>query len=709
MRIAELYVSMNAIEVRQLLRLTRGTVGATVMFTFGPEWDGLSKTAIFRTNAESRDIVNVQEGVPVEIPWEVLDQIDDELMVGVYGFNETETVLIPTVWASLKQIYPSALPSGQLPQPPSPDWTQQVRSQVNRAMQASAQALEAADNISYEEGKRARAEIQRLRAESERCRNEEQRCAAEAQRVERSQQQEQEQYLWEVFSRNADTAEAARAEAETLRGSREGDRRTAEQGRKEAEAQRMDGESQRSTEEKVRTAAEEGRASAEQSRASAEALRTDGENRRQQEENRRREAEKIREQAERSRIEAENNRRNFIRDQEIEAGTGWSSENIVNTLCPSFQKTAPVVSCHPAQRYPLEVISRISPVQEGSGLPGHDNIRPIRGKQQVSMVHCGENLWETAPDFRGNDRILYDADSQKFTLLPGTGSFCIPVGRLLQAIPAGTELAVRIYPEQGFLKWGAGVSVGLGPQENPGSTEAMVALPEAEILRNTVISTEVTLREPAEELRIVCTDPRQIYESPVFRVGLYLNRERKTFVPHRGETRSVQLPQTVFGGSYNWKTGRLSVEREFFTLPPDGAWSDQIGQGNSLALALGNYGYGYSDDILCENFPISYNVGDINNKNNFVMARSGMLYVPFATREEVRKALTEHPVRLLLHRKQPLLYQLKPERLPAGEGVNTLYSDSGDTTVNSREDLPHAFQALQNQLLELQNHTIGGV
>ena len=135
MEIARIRVRQTTMELDQSAPVTRGMVGAAVVFEhFGPEWAGLSKTAVFRTGTASGDVVNVQEGQPVVIPWEVLDTLLEELQVGICGHNSDGTLVISTVWGTLGKITPGAAPVGRPSEPPTPDWTAQIEGQVNQAL-----------------------------------------------------------------------------------------------------------------------------------------------------------------------------------------------------------------------------------------------------------------------------------------------------------------------------------------------------------------------------------------------------------------------------------------------------------------------------------------------------------------------------------------------------------------------------------------------
>ena len=73
-----------------------------------------------------------------------------------------------------------------------------------------------------------------------------------------------------------------------------------------------------------------------------------------------------------------------IRDSAIGA-EAWSSKNIVDRLCPPFAESGTVAVCEPVEGYPLEVVSKIAPVQSGSGDPyppgGGKNLLGISGRE----------------------------------------------------------------------------------------------------------------------------------------------------------------------------------------------------------------------------------------------------------------------------------------------------------------------------------------
>lgn len=106
--------------------LTAGMSKAvTVQFVFSPDWDGLTKTAVFSNGKTTVDVLAANwDGDTVPVPHEVLAVPGRHARVGVYGADESGVVL-PTVWATLGKVQPGADPSGDASADPSlPVWAQ---------------------------------------------------------------------------------------------------------------------------------------------------------------------------------------------------------------------------------------------------------------------------------------------------------------------------------------------------------------------------------------------------------------------------------------------------------------------------------------------------------------------------------------------------------------------------------------------------------
>lgn len=95
-----------------------------------------------------------------------------------------------------------------------------------------------------------------------------------------------------------------------------------------------------------------------------------------------------------------------IDDTAITTTSPWSSKNIVDMLCPPLEESGNPVVCYPVAGYPLGMKAKWEPVQEGSGTPSPENIRPISGRNAIKVERCGENPPATYSPYTGQTNTL---------------------------------------------------------------------------------------------------------------------------------------------------------------------------------------------------------------------------------------------------------------------------------------------------------------
>lgn len=123
MQLYEMQVNKTAITRAAAVRIPKGVIGAVVRFSFSPEWEGLSKTVVFRAGDVSKDILDVKEFAV--IPAECTQEVGQLLEVGVYGVDAENTVAIPTMWEAIGRISEATDPSGDASTEPTlPVWAQ---------------------------------------------------------------------------------------------------------------------------------------------------------------------------------------------------------------------------------------------------------------------------------------------------------------------------------------------------------------------------------------------------------------------------------------------------------------------------------------------------------------------------------------------------------------------------------------------------------
>lgn len=101
-----------------------GMIGGTVRFEYSdPLWDGLNKTVVFQAGDITKDVLN--PGELVVIPPEITRQVRRNVLVGVYGTDAQQNLVIPTLWATIGRVQDATSPSGDTSTDDSlPVWAQ---------------------------------------------------------------------------------------------------------------------------------------------------------------------------------------------------------------------------------------------------------------------------------------------------------------------------------------------------------------------------------------------------------------------------------------------------------------------------------------------------------------------------------------------------------------------------------------------------------
>lgn len=82
-----------------------------------------------------------------------------------------------------------------------------------------------------------------------------------------------------------------------------------------------------------------------------------------------------------------------IDDTTVSDAAPWSSQHIVDMLCPPLNESGNPAVCYPVAGSKLGVMASWKPTQEGEGTPSPDNIRPIHGRDSVSITRQEDELF----------------------------------------------------------------------------------------------------------------------------------------------------------------------------------------------------------------------------------------------------------------------------------------------------------------------------
>lgn len=124
--------------------ITSGSVGYPVRFEFPPEWEELTKIAVFIGSGIKFEVplINTDETI---IPHEVLADAGGSLLVGVYGATVDGTIAMPTLYVKISPISSGAVPQIVSPSVPTPSWAIQVQAAAEKTLDAASASAQDAE------------------------------------------------------------------------------------------------------------------------------------------------------------------------------------------------------------------------------------------------------------------------------------------------------------------------------------------------------------------------------------------------------------------------------------------------------------------------------------------------------------------------------------------------------------------------------------
>lgn len=236
-----------------------------------------------------------------------------------------------------------------------------------------------------------------------------------------------------------------------------------------------------------------------------------------------------------------------IDDTAIDGDT-WSSKHIADMLCPKVEKSGTLVQMDGMLGgYPLGVKVSWTPAQEGSGDPSPENIRPIKGRTEIKVERCGENLLNIKPfDTSTKKGITFEYAPEGGIHIQGTASAnadspTFPVWHLPPGKYYGSNMPT-------------GASASIVVRRN-GSNLWLKTNGIFEILAGDVIVYWYMFVTNGLTLDIT------IY--PYIVSGTTAST---TYTPYIGSTNTLTLPSTVYGGEVDAVTGEGQREWRCITI-----------------------------------------------------------------------------------------------------------------------------------------------
>lgn len=218
-----------------------------------------------------------------------------------------------------------------------------------------------------------------------------------------------------------------------------------------------------------------------------------------------------------------------IDDTAITTTNPWSSKHIIDMLCPPLEESGNPVVCYPVAGYPLGVKAKWEPVQEGSGTPSSENIRPIKGRDSVTVERCGENLLHIKP---------FNKDTYKgitYEYVPDGGIHIS--GTATTSADSPTFPVWHLPPGKYYgLDTGVGISASFVVQRN-GKYLWLNSKGIFEILAGDVTKYWYMIAVNGSTL-----------DTTIYPYIVSGTTAPTTYKPYIGQTNTLTLPETVYGG-----------------------------------------------------------------------------------------------------------------------------------------------------------------
>lgn len=369
-----------------------------------------------------------------------------------------------------------------------------------------------------------------------------------------------------------------------------------------------------------------------------------------------------------------------IDDVAVSEDAPWSSKHIIDMLCPPLEESGNPVVCYPVAGYSLGVKASWEPVQEGSGTPSQENIRPIKGRANVMVERCGENLLDVAQ--------------------------CRPA-----SLDSAYGLTVTV-DDTGLIRVFGTPNV---DKDVPRATFRILFTNQV-ILTKKYEAKWFVVKGVANSITRIQSDKSIVLQSPLspntpvdiqFRFMYYTGTTAPTtYTPYIGQTTTLTLPETVYGGEVDAVSGEGRKTWKMLTLDGTEKW------GSELTKNPGKVGFTFQvpeiatptspelkGGIVCNQYPTVSANDTYSCKNGISVEAQAHTYFRIyndtyagGTTDEWKAYLAAQnaagtPVQVAYKLATPTPFTATgAQPISALAGVNTVLTDADSATVTGRAD-----------------------
>ena len=392
-----------------------------------------------------------------------------------------------------------------------------------------------------------------------------------------------------------------------------------------------------------------------------------------------------------------------IDDTKTTLDTTWSSESIVSRICPPFEVSGSIVTCQAVEGSQLNTIVQIEPVQEGTGDPSPENIRPIHGWDAVNIIQrSGKNLF-----------------SNNFT--DYTKPFDYYVKKI--KVPNGTY-TVSIIPKGEVI---TGFTVAIAD-----SGDRYADFQNFYVILTAAGETKSIIRTVKNNQLVLCIYLNSAGQAEfdelfnTYEIQLEYGSSPTAYQPYFGETFIIPLGNTMYDGTLDVAAGLLTVTHKGVTITGSETWKLFPGDTNTIGVTfyttdLSDSAYGYKLSKCSHFHNIDFvwlaafkdRTGIYSDDATAVAKYFRPPNANVSTVDQFKAWLSSQnaagtPVTLVYKLAEPITIHLTPTEIYALSGVNTIYADTGNVTVSGYSDPKNIINTLADRIAALEQNAIRG-
>lgn len=373
----------------------------------------------------------------------------------------------------------------------------------------------------------------------------------------------------------------------------------------------------------------------------------------------------------------------------------WSSKHIVDMLCPPLEETGNPVVFYPVADYPLGVTASWEPVQEGSGDPSPDNIRPIKGRDSVKVERCGGNVIEFLRTNDSHESVKIAVDAEKNITLNGalTRGANIIIGMCRLHWVAGKTYTMYVKKVGGSASLGSGDGITFAYSLFTQDYNRYFHGDTRSTNLNAYIASDAALAETELVFMLQCWRANTVFNNFKFQIEVVPGTTAPTtYAPYTGQTATLTLPRTIYGGTVDAVTGEGQETWKIATI--DAKKIKFSSDGNDRFWNLPYHtadGATGASKIICSHFISSTFL--VNEPYAFFFTQPNRLQNLFSSVDELNDYCAAQyaagtPVQIVYQSlKEPVPFTATgAQPIPALPGVNTIMTDADSVMVTGRAD-----------------------